>query len=52
VQDALATVEGVEGVEIDFGAKCAIVTCSSDADTAALVGALEGTKFSATLAGE
>ncbi|MDP6410283.1 MAG: heavy metal-associated domain-containing protein [Planctomycetota bacterium] len=52
MQSALASVEGVEGVEIDYGASCAIVTCSSAPNTAALIGALEGTKFTASVPGE
>jgi copper chaperone CopZ len=52
VQAALASVEGVEGVKIDFGAKSAVVTCSSDLDAKALISAFEGTKFSASVPAE
>jgi copper chaperone CopZ len=47
VRSALANVDGVESVEIDFAAKTATVTGSSDLSSEDLISALEGTKFSA-----
>jgi len=47
VQAALAKVDGVESVNVDFKTKTATVTGS--ANKADLVSALEGSKFTATV---
>ena len=47
VQAALASVDGVESVNVDFKTKSATVTGS--ASNADLVKALEGTKFTASV---
>jgi len=41
VQAALASVDGVENVEVDYDAKTAKVTCTTGCDEAELVAALE-----------
>ena len=43
MRSALASVDGVENVEIDFAAKTAKVTCESGCSTEELIGALEET---------
>jgi copper chaperone CopZ len=45
VRSALASVEGVEGVEVDFGSKRATVACTAECDPKALVAALEQAGF-------
>lgn len=50
MRSALSDIDGVEGVEVDFGAKTATITWAGDCDPEALVGALEGTRFSAEVA--
>lgn len=47
MRSALSKVDGVENVEVDYGAKTATVTCASDCDPETLIGALEGTRFTA-----
>jgi len=47
VRSALSKVDGVEQVQVDYAAKTATVTCASKCDSEALIGALEGTRFSA-----
>lgn len=49
VQGALASVDGVESVEIDFANKIATVTCSAGCSEQELVDALKGTRFEATV---
>ncbi len=39
-------------MEIDFGAKSVVVTCSSGLDAKTLISAFEGTKFSASVPAE
>ncbi len=51
MRSALATIDGIEesDVEVDYAAKtCTVAVADADVTTADLVGAFEGTKFSAT----
>lgn len=48
MQSALESVEGVEGVEVNFATNTATVT-GSNLNTQALVRAFEGTRFSGQL---
>ncbi len=47
MRSALSQADGVESVEIDYGAATATVTCSSDCSSEDLISALEGTDFTA-----
>ena len=50
MQSALASVDGVETVTIDFDAKTAVIRCpDGDCDTEALVAAVEEAGFQATV---
>ena len=45
MQDALASVDGVDSVEVDYDNKTAMVTCSTGCDPNDLVAALEGAGY-------
>ncbi len=49
MQAALSSVEGVEGVEVDYQAKTATVKTNGHADTAAMVDALKAAGYGATV---
>jgi copper chaperone CopZ len=49
VRSALAQVDGVESVEVDYGAKTATVTTDGSVDAAQLAAAFEDTRYSAAL---
>lgn len=49
VQSALESVDGVEGVEVNYANKTATVTATAGADTAAMCKALEEAGFGGTL---
>ena len=50
MQSALASVDGVETVTIDFDAKTAVIQCpDGGCDTEALVAAIEGVGFKASV---
>jgi copper chaperone CopZ len=49
VRSALGSVEGVESVEVDYAAKTATVTAAAGADAKAMIAALEGANFGATV---
>lgn len=47
MRSALSKVDGVQAVDVDYQAKTATITCSGGCDREELIGALEGTRFSA-----
>jgi copper chaperone CopZ len=49
VQAALENGDGVSSAVVDFANKTVVVTYEPGTDTAAMVKALEGTKFTATV---
>jgi len=49
VRSALASVEGVAAVEVDFGRETATVVCSESCDPRELVAALERAGFGGTV---
>jgi copper chaperone CopZ len=49
VQAALSSVEGVEGVDVDYTAKTATVKTNGHADTEAMVSALKAAGYGATV---
>ena len=49
VQGALASVDGVDSVEVDYAGKTATVTCSSGCSEEEIVAALKGAGFEATV---
>lgn len=49
MRSALASVPGVDSVEVDFAAKTATVSCSAECDTQRMLAALEDSGFGGTL---